>query len=81
MTCENINVEATIKMDAPKKKVRSEYPYPMETPLRKRVETITREVYWADGVSWAPEAEAKGFSSSPCVELLFCVPQIKQSEP
>jgi formate--tetrahydrofolate ligase len=28
-------------------------------PLRKRVETIAREVYGADGVSWTPDAEAK----------------------
>jgi len=33
--------------------------YPLEMPLRKRVETIAKEVYGADGVSWTPEAEAK----------------------
>lgn len=33
--------------------------YPLEMPLRQRVETIAREVYGADGVDWAPEAEAK----------------------
>ncbi len=33
--------------------------YPLEMKLRDRVDTIAREVYGADGVSWSPEAEAK----------------------
>ncbi len=33
--------------------------YPLEMPLRQRVELIAKEVYGADGVSWSPEAEAK----------------------
>ncbi|HDM09676.1 MAG TPA: formate--tetrahydrofolate ligase, partial [Desulfobacteraceae bacterium] len=33
--------------------------YPLEMPLRERVETIAKEVYGADGVAWTPEAEAK----------------------
>ncbi len=33
--------------------------YPLEMKLRDRVEKIATEVYGADGVSWAPEAEAK----------------------
>ena len=33
--------------------------YPLETKLRDRVSLIAKEVYGADGVSWAPEAEAK----------------------
>ncbi|HIQ00399.1 TPA: formate--tetrahydrofolate ligase [Candidatus Bipolaricaulota bacterium] len=33
--------------------------YPLELPLRKRVERIAKEVYGADGVTWTPEAEAK----------------------
>jgi formate--tetrahydrofolate ligase len=33
--------------------------YPLEMKLRDRVDTIAREVYGADGVSWNPEAEAK----------------------
>ncbi len=33
--------------------------YPMNLKLRKRVETIAKVVYGADGVSWTPEAEAK----------------------
>jgi formyltetrahydrofolate synthetase len=41
--------------------------YPLEMPLRKRVETIAKEVYGADGVSWTPEAEAKArtFETDP----------------
>ena len=33
--------------------------YPLEMPLRQRVEVIAKEVYGADGVTWTPEAEAK----------------------
>jgi len=41
--------------------------YPDEMPLRKRVETIAKEVYGASGVSYTPEAEAKAkkFESDP----------------
>ncbi len=41
--------------------------YPMEMPLRERVERIAREVYGADGVDWAPLAveKAKRFESDP----------------
>ena len=33
--------------------------YPVEMKLRERVDRIARVVYGADGVAWAPEAEAK----------------------
>jgi len=33
--------------------------YPQEIPLRQRVEIIAREVYGAEGVDWAAEAETK----------------------
>ncbi len=33
--------------------------YDLETPLRKKIELIAKEVYGADGVSYTPEAEAK----------------------
>ncbi|MBI5570592.1 MAG: formate--tetrahydrofolate ligase [Desulfomonile tiedjei] len=33
--------------------------YPLEMPLRQRIELIAKEVYGADGVSYTPEAEAK----------------------
>jgi formate--tetrahydrofolate ligase len=41
--------------------------YPLEMPLRERVERIAREVYGADGVWWSPEAEEKAreFESDP----------------
>lgn len=41
--------------------------YPMDMPLRKRVETIAREVYGADGVEFLPVAEekAKKFEADP----------------
>jgi len=46
-------------IDACEEKVDFKYLYPLEMPLKKRVETIAREVYGADGVSWAPDAEVK----------------------
>ncbi|MBQ4092654.1 MAG: formate--tetrahydrofolate ligase [Firmicutes bacterium] len=41
--------------------------YPMDMPLRKRVETIAKEVYGADGVEFLPVAEekAKKFEADP----------------
>jgi formate--tetrahydrofolate ligase len=41
--------------------------YPMEMKLRERVKIIAKVVYGADGVAWAPEAEAKakGFEADP----------------
>jgi formate--tetrahydrofolate ligase len=33
--------------------------YPLDMKLRDRVETIAKEVYGADGVDWAPEANTK----------------------
>jgi len=33
--------------------------YPLEMKLRERVNSIAKEVYGADGVSWSPEAEQK----------------------
>ncbi|MBS3908693.1 MAG: formate--tetrahydrofolate ligase [Actinobacteria bacterium] len=41
--------------------------YPLELPLRQRVEMIAKEVYGADGVSFSPVAEekAKRFESDP----------------
>lgn len=43
------------------------YLYPLDMPLRDRVEAIAREVYGADGVDWAPLAleKAQGFESDP----------------
>ncbi len=54
-------------MDACKEEVNFEYLYPLEMPLRQRVERIAKEVYGADGVDWAPLAEekAKRFEADP----------------
>jgi len=46
-------------IDACKEGNECDFPYPMEMKLRDRVEKIAKEVYGADGVSWAPEAEQK----------------------
>ncbi|NTW05153.1 MAG: formate--tetrahydrofolate ligase [Peptococcaceae bacterium] len=46
-------------IDACNDKVDFKFLYPLEMPLRQRVDIIAREVYGADGVSWTPEAEAK----------------------
>ena len=43
------------------------YLYPLDMPLRQRVELIAKEVYGADGVDWAPLAveKAERFESDP----------------
>ncbi len=46
-------------IDACNESVDFKYLYPLEMPLRKRVDLIAREIYGADGVSWTPEAETK----------------------
>jgi formate--tetrahydrofolate ligase len=52
-------------IDACNEKVDFNYLYPLDMPLRKRVEAIAREVYGADGVTWSPIAaeKAKMFES------------------
>jgi formate--tetrahydrofolate ligase len=50
---------ADVVLDACNEKVDFKFLYPLEMPLRQRVEIIAKEVYGADGVSWTPEAEAK----------------------
>jgi formate--tetrahydrofolate ligase len=54
-------------VDACEDTVDFKYLYELETPLRKRVELIAKEVYGADGVSFSPEAEAKAkkFEADP----------------
>lgn len=54
-------------MDACKEEVDFKFLYPLEMPLRQRVEMIAKEVYGADGVDWYPLAEekAKRFESDP----------------
>ncbi|MFH1650644.1 MAG: formate--tetrahydrofolate ligase [Chloroflexota bacterium] len=54
-------------MEAANEKSEFKFLYPNEMKLRKRVETIAKEVYGADGVSWTAEAEAKAkaFEADP----------------
>jgi formate--tetrahydrofolate ligase len=54
-------------IDASNEKPDFKFLYPIEMPLRQRVEKIAKEVYGADGVDWAPEAEAKAkkFEADP----------------
>lgn len=44
-----------------------QYLYPLEMPLRQRVELIAKEIYGADGVDWAPLAveKAERFEADP----------------
>jgi formate--tetrahydrofolate ligase len=58
---------ADVTMEACKEKPNFKFLYPLEMPLRKRVETVAREVYGAAGVSWTPDAEAKAkrFEADP----------------
>ncbi|MEW6409208.1 MAG: formate--tetrahydrofolate ligase [Nitrospirota bacterium] len=46
-------------LDACNDKVNFKFLYDMDTPLRKRVELIAKEVYGANGVSYSAEAVAK----------------------
>ena len=62
--------EAVIK--AAQKPSSFEFLYPLDQPIKTKIETICREIYRADGVDYSPEAEAKieqftklGFSDLP----------------
>jgi formate--tetrahydrofolate ligase len=46
-------------LDACNDTVNFRFLYDLDTPIRKRVELIAKEVYGADGVSYSPEATAK----------------------
>jgi formate--tetrahydrofolate ligase len=46
-------------VDACNEKNNFRYLYELTTPLKQRIELIAKEVYGADGVDYAPEAEAK----------------------
>jgi methylenetetrahydrofolate dehydrogenase (NADP+) / methenyltetrahydrofolate cyclohydrolase / formyltetrahydrofolate synthetase len=49
--------EAVVKAcDKPSK---FQFLYPLEQPIKTKIETICREIYRADGVDYSPEAEAK----------------------
>ncbi|MEW6418998.1 MAG: formate--tetrahydrofolate ligase [Nitrospirota bacterium] len=46
-------------LDACNDKVNFKFLYDLDTPIRKRIELIAKEVYGADGVSYSAEATAK----------------------
>ena len=54
-------------LDACNDKVKFKFLYDLDTPLRKRIELIAKEVYGADGVSYSAEATAKAekFEKAP----------------
>ncbi len=54
-------------IDACEEKSEFKFLYPLDMPLRQRVEAVAKNVYGADGVSWTPEAEskAKAFEADP----------------
>ena len=47
--------EAVVK--AAEKKSDFQFLYPLEMPIKEKIETIAREIYRADGVDYTPEAE------------------------
>ncbi|HVN16222.1 MAG TPA: formate--tetrahydrofolate ligase [Anaerolineales bacterium] len=49
--------EAVVK--AAEKPSNFKFLYPLENPIKEKIETICREIYRADGVDYSPEAEAK----------------------
>ncbi|MDD4169058.1 MAG: formate--tetrahydrofolate ligase [Desulfotomaculaceae bacterium] len=57
-------------IDASNDRVDFNFLYPLEMPLRQRVEVIAKVVYGADGVAWTPDAEAKArqFESDPAMK-------------
>jgi formyltetrahydrofolate synthetase len=46
-------------MAAAKKTNHFEFLYPLDIPIKQKIETIATRIYGADGVDFAPEAEAK----------------------
>jgi methylenetetrahydrofolate dehydrogenase (NADP+)/methenyltetrahydrofolate cyclohydrolase/formyltetrahydrofolate synthetase len=46
-------------IEAAKKTNRFEFLYPLDWPIKKKIETIAVKIYGADGVDYTPEAEAK----------------------
>jgi formyltetrahydrofolate synthetase len=46
-------------MDAAKQSNHFQFLYPLDWPIKKKIETIATKIYGADGVDYAPEAEAK----------------------
>ena len=59
-------------ISASKKPKHFEFLYPLEWPIKKKIETIAARIYGAEGVDYSPEAEAKialytrlGFDAMP----------------
>ncbi len=46
-------------VDACNKKNHFEFLYPLDWPIKQKIETIAAKIYGADGVDYTPEAEAK----------------------
>lgn len=46
-------------MDAAKQTSNFEFLYPLDMPIKQKIEAIAREIYRADGVDYSPEAEEK----------------------
>ncbi len=46
-------------VSAAKKENHFEFLYPLDWPIKKKIETIATKIYGADGVDYMPEAEAK----------------------
>lgn len=46
-------------MDAAKQTANFEFLYPLDLPIKEKIERIALEIYRADGVDYTPEAEAK----------------------
>ena len=49
--------------------------YPLDQPIKTKIETICREIYRADGVDYSPEAEAKieKFTKLGFADLHLCM--------
>jgi methylenetetrahydrofolate dehydrogenase (NADP+) / methenyltetrahydrofolate cyclohydrolase / formyltetrahydrofolate synthetase len=46
-------------MAASQKPAHFQFLYPLELPIKEKIEIIAREIYGADGVDYLPEAEAR----------------------
>jgi formyltetrahydrofolate synthetase len=46
-------------LEACEKPTKFQFLYPLDWPIKKKIETISKEIYGADGAEFAPEAEKK----------------------
>jgi formyltetrahydrofolate synthetase len=65
--------EAVVK--AAEKPSNFQFLYPLDQPIKTKIETICREIYRADGVDYSPEAEAKieQFTKLGFADLPLCM--------